>query len=310
MQLKKQQGVVIVMALFIIALVAAISYVMMARLERDTHRTTLLLRNAEAELYAEGSLAWAKDQLRMNIETQKKNRLIDRTPISSGINDVNGYKIESIIYDMQARFNLNNLAQLESHAAFAGLLKALAPEIGESAQRALINAINSWITTARKESNDLDQYYLELPTPYRASHRPLVDVNELNLIKGINNKLFTKLRPYIVALPNMNTKINIQTAPLPVLLTLAPGVTAGDAKAFIEKRQADPITSFEQLAATEFAKKYQISDKNAVVVSDYFLVETKVRIENQERLLYTLLERVVTENKAVMTVLWQIKGSW
>jgi len=39
--LKRQQGVVIVIALFVVGLVATMSYVMLARLARDTERTAL-----------------------------------------------------------------------------------------------------------------------------------------------------------------------------------------------------------------------------------------------------------------------------
>src|SRR5258708_1218566 len=102
-----QQGVVIVVALFIVALVATMAYVMMARLERDTRCTTLILRDTQAEFYAQGSIAWAMDQLRNNWEKQKPNQLVDITPITSPVMNENGYRIVSTIYDMQARYNLN-----------------------------------------------------------------------------------------------------------------------------------------------------------------------------------------------------------
>jgi type II secretory pathway component PulK len=50
---KEQQGVVIVIALFIVALVATMAYAMMVRIERDTRRTSLILRNTQAEFYAQ-----------------------------------------------------------------------------------------------------------------------------------------------------------------------------------------------------------------------------------------------------------------
>ncbi|MBV9575373.1 MAG: general secretion pathway protein GspK, partial [Gammaproteobacteria bacterium] len=100
---------VIVIALFIVALAATMAYVMMSRLERDTRRTSLLLHYTQANFYAQGSIVWAMDQLRNNWERQKTNKLVDEIPIKSPENVMNGYKISSTIYDMQSRFNLNNL---------------------------------------------------------------------------------------------------------------------------------------------------------------------------------------------------------
>src|SRR3990167_1767650 len=94
---KKQQGVVIVVALFIVALVATMAYIMMSRLARDTRQTTLILRNVQAENYAQGSIAWARDHLKNDFERQKPKQMIDPVPIQSPIKEVDGYKISSKI---------------------------------------------------------------------------------------------------------------------------------------------------------------------------------------------------------------------
>ena len=116
--LKRQQGVVIVVALFIVALVATMAYMMMSRFSRDTLRTSLILRNTQAEFYARGSIVWAIDQLRTNWEKRKPNQIVDVMPVKSPVIDVNGYKISSTIYDMQARFNLNNLNNANAQKRF------------------------------------------------------------------------------------------------------------------------------------------------------------------------------------------------
>lgn len=59
-----QQGVAIIMALFIMALVATMAYAMMARLDRDIGRTDLMLKEMQAVYYAQASVAWAMDQLK------------------------------------------------------------------------------------------------------------------------------------------------------------------------------------------------------------------------------------------------------
>lgn len=309
-RLSKQRGVVIVVALFVVALTAIMAYTMMARLERDTWRTGLILRTSEAYLNAQGSIAWAQDQLRTDWEKQKKDKLIDPIPIRSGIAEVNGYKIQSTIYDMQSRFNLNNLSTSEGQEAFLRLLKAVAPQTDEQLRHEMTQAIADWVT-ASAEENEFTKYYLSLPTPYRSAHRTTIDVNELRLVKGMTPKIFSQVRPYVTSLPSNNSRINIQTAPAPVLTTLSSRVTMDAAKEIEKARAGAPIISMDQFANTEVAVKYGINSQTpVVVVSDYFLVETDVAIAKQHVVLYTLLERTLNGVQPTITTLWQSKGTW
>ena len=305
---KKQTGVVLVIALFIVALVAAMSFAMMGRLERDTRRTTLLIRNIQAEFVAQGSIAWAMDQLRNDWIRQKTNRVIDPTPIQSPINEMNGYQINSKIYDMQARFNLNNLTDLQTHEGFQHLLKTIDPKLSEGKINEIIRGIIDWITLDKKQ-NDYYDYYLSLPTPYRAAHRAMWSVDELRLIKGMTPQLFNALKSYIVALPE-STLVNVQTASAPVLMTLSSTLNLAAAQSIVEARKQTPITTPQQFINLNGIKNQPITADKISVVSKYFLVETNVVIEKQHILIYTLLERRVTSGKVEMVVWWQSKGIW
>ena len=226
---KHQEGVVIVVALFIVALVATMAYVMMERLARDTRQTTLILRNTQAEMYAQGSIAWAIDQLSNDWIRQKNNQIIDAIPIKSAVNEKQGYKISSTIYDMQARFNINNLNNPEALAGFKRLLHAVKPDLTEEQIVEISQAIFYWLTPQAQDGL-LNKYYAELSVPYRAAGRLMQSVSELRLVKGMTPALFNALRPYITALP-MATKINVQTADIPVLMSLGPEMTLATAKA-------------------------------------------------------------------------------
>ena len=179
-----QQGVVIIIALFIVALVATMSYVMMARLARDTRRTELILHDAQAGLYAQGSILWAKDLLRNDWIKQKKNKRVDELPIQSPANDMNGYTITSTINDAQGRFNLNNLSKPEWHVEFISLVHFVYPKMSQDAAAAVVHATFDWITPGTSD-NEYAHYYAELPVPYRAAHRFIVDPAELLLVKGV-----------------------------------------------------------------------------------------------------------------------------
>ncbi len=306
--IKKQQGVAIIAALFIVALVAAMAYTMMARLERDTRRTQLILRDTQAEFYAQGSIAWAMDQLYNNWLKQKPTRLIDVTPIKAKDNEINGYHLASTIYDMQARYNLNNLVQPEAQHNFTHLLRAVEPTLTEVKAEEITSAIADWISPSSNQS-EYSKYYYALSPPYRAAHRAFISVSELHLVKGITAKLFTKLQAYVTALPEA-TAINVETAEAPVLATLSPTMTLAAANSIVEARKGSLFVSPDVFMSLPVVKNNQVKQANIVTVSTYFLIETIVTIEKQRLVLYTLVERMTANGKANLHIVWQSKGLW
>ena len=305
---KRQQGVVIVVALFIVALVASMAYVMMFRLSRDTRQTTLILRHIEAEDLSTGSVAWARDHLRNDWEHQKQNQVIDMMPVNPPVKEVNGYQIKSSIDDLQARYNLNNLSDKSAQSDFVRLIRFVMPKIPEEQANQIASAASDWVTPVTQES-EFDKYYLSLPAPYRAAHRAMVSPTELRLVKGMTPELYLALMPFVAALP-AGTQINLQTAPVEVLMTLDPTMTVDAAKAIVQLRSAQIIVSTDAFFNLDAVKNHRLPPEKLTVSSSYFLLQTEVSIENQHVLLYTVLERAVNRNKAIVNVMYQGKGSW
>jgi general secretion pathway protein K len=304
--LQRQKGVVIVVALFFVALIATMSYVMMARLERDTVRTSLLLRDVQAELYAQGSIDWAMEQLRNNLSRKKPDKPVDVMPVKSPVNETNGYTISSTITDMQARLNLNNLTTVEAQADFKRVLRIVDPEMTEQKAQEIAMAVMDWITPGQQQ-NEYNKYYMSLSPPYRAAHRAMASVSELQLVKGMTPNLFKSLRPYVTALPTA-TLINVQNAPAPVIASLSPGMTLETGKAVEKVRSQLSIPTTQAFLSLDLVKNHNIPADKITVESNYFLVETTVAIEKQQVVLYTLLERTGNESKNTVSVIWQSKS--
>lgn len=310
MNRNKQQGVVIVVALFIVALVAAMSFVMMSRLERDTRRAQLIVRNAQAQFYAQGSVTWAMDQLLNDWENKKDNEPVDLVPIQSPTNVVNGYHIKSTITDMQALYNLNNLSDSREIPTFKRLLHSLLPDINEQKSEALAQAIINWVNVT--PDTKFNNYYLKLPEPYRTAHHLMISTSELLLVKGFTPEIYKKLGPYITALPKYPTEINVQTASVPVLQTVSEKINKSLAEEIVLLRLKKPFTNTRSFFERSEISKAGLNANSVKVTtqSDYFLVETKVSIENQEVVFYTLLERTSRQkdNEAQVNIIWQSKG--
>ena len=295
-------------ALFIVALVATMAYVMMARLERDTRRTSMILRNTQAELLAQGSIAWAMDTLVMNWEKQKPNQLVDVTPMQMPIENIDGFNISATIYDMQGKFNLNSLGSLDAGAGFDKLIREIDPKMPEDEVRQIVRGVSDWLSPADQQ-NEFSKYYAQLPQPYGAAHRDMLSISELRMVKGMTPALYNALTPYVTALP-ANAALNIQTASAPVIATLSPSLTLPVAASIVELRAQHPFTSVKVFSDLDIVKNHQIPTSKLTVVSSYFLVETNVAIENQHVLIYTLMERAVKEKNAKINIVWQSKGIW
>lgn len=306
--LNRQKGVVIVVALFIVAIVATMAYVMMTRAQRDTERTSLLLHATQAEFYAEGSIAWAKDQLKNDWETRKNNQIIDAIPLKSTTNEINNYTISSTIYDLQSRFNLNQLKDGNAQLAFKRLIQSVDPKLADANAQQIILAIVDWIAPTTQES-EYSKYYMNLPEPYRAAHKPMLSESELQLVKGVTPELYAALQPNVIALPD-STLINVQTASPEVLMTLSPDMSLESAQAIDKIRKETPLVTTQAFAGLDIVKNHQITADKITVSSNYFLVETDVKIAQQHALIYTLLERATSGEKATTRIVWQSKSVW
>lgn len=207
--MNKQTGAALIVALFIMALIAALVTAMIQQLQMSTTQTTSIVRTTQSDCYARGSVAWAREEL--------MHEKID-TPIKAPTGKEGIYTIDSTLTDAQGLFNINNVIKPEYQPLFLHLLTQLAPDISQIDAQLILTALIDWITP-KLTNTAFDIDYLMLNPPYRAAHRPMVSVSELRLVKGITPPLFNKLSPYFVTLPIV-TPINLKTAPEPILMAL------------------------------------------------------------------------------------------
>ncbi len=304
----KQRGMVIVVALFIVALVATLSYVMIERLTRDTKRTMLIIRNVESQYLVNGAVDWAKDVLVQDWQKKAANKIVDQMPQVSPSASENAYVITSTIYDMQARYNINNVTTKETIADFIRLLQAVLPKLSAKQAQDIAQAVFEWISVPAN-TNQSAKYYLSLHPPYRPRHAFFFDVSELRLVKGVTPEIFQALQPYIVALPPP-TSLNVQTMLPQAMVTLSKSMTLASAKVVENIRRQAPFVSVDAFMNVDVVKNHHITKDKLTDVSDYFLVETKVSIEKQVTVIYTLLKRMVKDKQVMVNIVWQSKGSW
>ncbi len=306
-RLHKQRGAAIIVALFVVALVAAASTIMLEQLRIDIRRTQLILDTNKAYLLAQGSIAWAMDQLTQNNQKAQPNTLVDHTPIYMPRTEVQGAKISSILKDAQGFFNINNINEPNYQTNFTRLIRVMDPSLDSAIAEDITLSATDWIFTGAKTPG-LDEYYLKMNPSYRAAHRLMVSPSEFRMVKGVTAKLYTQMAPYLIALP-ATTPININNTEAPVLMSLSMTLSADTAKALVNLAKKTPFKNKEAFLSTEIIKQNPIDAAKITTVSSYFLLETNVTLGNQHLTFYTLLQRTGQGKETKIVMLWQNQGT-
>jgi general secretion pathway protein K len=117
----------------------------------------------------------------------------------------------------------------------------------------------------------------------------LWSVDELKLIEGVDKNIFDKISPYITV--HGNNQININTAELPVLVSLGDDITENLAKRIIDYRKTTPFenaSSIVNVSGFE-AIGIKILDRITVKGSD-FRVKTKATVNEITRVVESVMD--------------------
>jgi len=307
----KQQGVALITALLVAALVTVVAVAMASRQQLDIRRTGNMLEADQAYMYALAAESWVtqilkEDKQKTQIDTLTEDWAMKLPPIP-----IEGGVITGSVEDLQGRFNLNNLIESnasggEDNAANNGkpdqaqikILQSLLAQVSFAEEKVqlspfMANRVADWIDANLNALADgaEDLLYLGLDIPYRTANRLMVSSSELAAVAGFSLRDVSALLPLVTALP-VSTAINVNTAPEMVLLSLHEDITPRIATELAAMRMN---TAFETVDA--FVKKlkddYDITlDKKRVSVSsEYFLVSSEAVIGRTTLRMYSLLER-------------------
>ena len=165
---------------------------------------------------------------------------------------------------------------------------------------ALTEAISDFIdpdTNRRRDGAEADEYrYADFP--YLPANRALASVSELRSVRGMTPEIYEALAPLVTVWPERNTRLNILTAPLPVLRTLnaddqwAP-LPVIDAERWVESRREGGIAQVADLLADPILAGRPSAELESLldIRSDWFLLDASVELLDRQRHLFTVLHR-------------------
>jgi len=301
---EKQTGVAIVLAMSVVALAALAATAMAVSQSTWSRQVELTTDHAQALLIVNGGLNWSRavlsdDSRTSNLDYQGEPWSLQLPPIPVESGTLSGH-----MEDQQGKFNLNNLvndgkinnAQL---AHFRRLLLIL------SLPAALADTLCDWIDSdSEMQSPDgaEDAYYLSLPTPHFSANRPLIDVNELSLVRGFDEEVRARLKPFVTALPKF-TAVNVNTASPEVIYAIVNGLQLDDARAVIAQRER--LHFFRNFSDffNQLPTGMTVAGEDIAVNSNYFMVTINATINETQAHGYALLAR--TNNTNWPTVIWR-----
>ena len=172
----------------------------------------------------------------------------------------------------------------------------------------LTEAISDFIdrdANRRQNGAEVDEYrYADFP--YLPANRALASVSELRSVRGMTPEIYEALAPLVTVWPERNTRLNILTAPLPVLRTLnaddqwAP-LSVIDAERLVERRLEGGIAKVEDLLTGPILEGRPSAELEPLldIRSDWFLLDASVELLDRQRHLFTVLHRQVDTTVAV-----------
>ena len=289
---QRNRGVALLTVLLVVALATTTAVAMASRQQLDIRRTENTLYQGQALMYLYGVETWSQqflaDDRRDNEIDHNGEDWATRLPPLP----VEGGQVQGFLEDLQGRFNLNTLNQ-------SGDAGKLARERFERLLRQLdlntemISTILDWLDAdieARFPAGAEDDYYLGLDPAYRTANQNMLSPSELLLLKDLNKEIYDKLRPFVTTLP-ANTAININTASVEVLLSLADDLSKSEIESLVKKREDKAYKSVEDFLAEDIFAGKNIPLEGLSVNSDYFLLQAQADIGHVQQILTSIFVR-------------------
>jgi general secretion pathway protein K len=170
----------------------------------------------------------------------------------------------------------------------------------------IIPAIVDWIDPDSVDSPggaEMD-YYMRLMPPYAPRNGPMPTIGDLKMIRGVNDAVFNRLRPYLTVMPEM--QVNVNTASPEVLACLEPELTANPdlVKELVMARMVRPFTNITDVLNLPGLGTFgQRLSKVLTTKSVYFTINGMGTFAGSRKLIHATVRR--QQNGTATLASWQ-----
>jgi general secretion pathway protein K len=256
--LRDERGIALLATLLVLVLVVALAYEIFHIGARAAQTGAYGRDSIRCALLAEGGIGASRVALRQDARDNSYDTLDEIWSRPAPPIDLGDGIAKVAIEDEERRINLNRLVLPNGNAPDEqrlAVFRRLLETLGVDA--AVADAVVDWLDNddAPRVGGAESAYYLGLPYPHRAKNDLFDTVGELRLVRGVTHEVFEKLRPYVTVLSS--GKVNLNTAPKEVLMSLSAGSDAAEAGA-IDSATADAIVAYR--TEHPFAKPEEIGN--------------------------------------------------
>lgn len=246
----REEGMVLLLVLVVVALVASLLVEFAFSTLVDLRLTETYRDSTRAYYLAKGGVQVGRMIL------QQDNNDYD-APDEMWAQGVTNYPVGEgsvtvQIEDLNGRLAINQLVDATDNpnTVFVDRFMRLFTELGLERPGDLVAALIDWIDLNNVDYQGVgegaeDAWYQSLQHPYPCKNGPLDTLDELGLVRGFTPEVRRLIAPYVTVYGG--PRVNVNTAPAEVLLSLADEMTPDAAQTIIDARRSAPFEAVSDL---------------------------------------------------------------
>jgi general secretion pathway protein K len=244
---------------------------------------------------ARGAVDWARNVLAEDARTSTVDHPGEVWATRIAPTAVDDGEVGGEIADWSGHFNLNSLVangvvvpeQVEAYQRLL-LVIGVPPRDASGLAAALVDWLDA--NDVRETEGAETAWYAGQGRRYRAANGPLVDIDELQLVRGYTADLTTRLRQVAAAMPDASP-INVNTASPEVLSAIIRNLSIDDARVIAARRTAAPFKDVAAFLGVLPGNAVAPAASRLAVGSRYFLVGGRAKYGQAVTRMQVLLDR-------------------
>lgn len=283
-----QRGGALLIALVAAALAAVMATALLERGQRSLARSEALFDAERSWQYAHGMAALGERMLRQALAEGADPAVLDGSWTAPF--DVPGGMVQGRLIDQGARFNLNALAHPDSATASAAreIFRRLLEQLGLNP--VIADELADWLDGAimPRPGSAANDWYARHEPPYRTAGVLLASTSELRWLRSVDQSAWRKLQPLVTALPEVELRVNVNTARPEVLAAVIAELDVDQARRVIADGPHSDLVRFRAhpLVAAAIRPDEQVL---LSLQSHWYLAQARVVLNGIERDYFRLM---------------------